>query len=106
RVRNGWSPAKRRVPGQEGRRNVAMIEVVETTNDRLARVRLVITRHFIVRQMADDGNRPVKMVRVRGAEARDLAAGLRPDRGVMRMRVYDAADRLECAIKREMRRQI
>src|SRR4029079_1918922 len=56
--------------------------------------------------VSHDGNRPVKVVRVGGTETRDLAARLRPDGGVVRMRVDHPADRVERAIERQMRRQI
>ena len=48
----------------------------------------------------------MEVVGVRGAEAGDLAAGLRPGGGVARMRVHHAADLREGAVERHVRGEI
>ena len=106
RLGNRWSPAKGRVSGQQCRRYMAMVELHETPHDRVSRIRLVLAFDLIVRQVGDHRDRAMKVVRVRRAETGDLAARLRPDRGVVRVRMDDTADRVERAIQREVCRQI
>ena len=61
---------------------------------------------FFCSERLGDGNRAVKVVGVRGAEAGNGAAGLCPGGGELRMRVDDAANLGELPVEQGVRVQI
>ena len=68
------------------------VDAFHARDDGDAGVGFVAGLDFFARELRGDGHLAVEVVGVRGAEAGDLAIGLRPGGGVARVGVYDAAD--------------
>ena len=75
-------------------------------NDGRSGICFVLASDLFVGHHFCQGNRAVKIVGVRAAEARNRLAGLGPRRGVFGMRVCDSADGRKCAIQGGMRWKI
>ena len=81
-------------------------QALERLDDHVARLLLVVALDLVARQRARDGDRPAEVVGVRRAEARELAARLRPRGRERRVRVDDAADAGEAAVEDEVRGRV
>src|SRR5260370_20705088 len=101
-VRDRLAPTERGVPADKHRGTVQRIPLPERRNDRDGGVEFIVSWDRFGRQRRTYGHWSAKIIRVRGAEAGDLATRLSPCRSVARMRVRDAADLRECAIERGM----
>lgn len=91
-LRRSCAPAGRGVAGDEHRWRAEGIELCEAAHDGVARVGFVIGDNLRGRKRARDGDRAMEVVRVRSAEARDFAAGLRPGGSGTGMRVRDSTN--------------
>src|SRR5580704_3427531 len=100
------APAKWRMPRHQNSRHVQRIQLRESPHDRVARIHFIVVANLFRRQRTGHRNRPVKIIRMRRAEARNLARRLRPRRCVSRMRVRHAADSLKRFVQNQMRRQV
>ena len=82
------------------------LKAIESLDYDLAGVEFVGGLHLRLREDARNRNEPVERVGVRRAVARNLAARLRPRRGLGRMRVDHAPDALEVLVGLDVRRRV
>src|SRR6185312_533967 len=106
RFSGGFTPRKWRMSRDEYSRHVHWINSVEPPKDGVPDVGFILALDFGGRQMFGYRNRAVEVIGVRRAEARNLLASLRPDRGVARMCMNDSADFRERAVQDQVRCQV
>ena len=78
RFRRRGAPAKRRMPRHQHSRHMQRIQLREPPHDRVTRVHFVVVANLFRRQRARHRNRPVKIIRVRRPETRNLARAPAP----------------------------
>jgi hypothetical protein len=99
------APSERAVSVDENPGRFAGIEAAEAPDDGAAGIALIVAGDLGGFERGGDGDGAAAVIGLSGAVAGDFAAGLRPGRGVGRVRVDDAAG-AEGAVDLQMRRQI
>ena len=92
--------------GNQARGAAQRVEAFHAGNDGEPGIRFVIGLDLLARELGGERDFAVEVVRVRGAEARDLAIRLRPCGGMARVRVHDAADFGKRFVERDVGREI
>src|ERR1700755_163365 len=99
-------PHKRSMSGDENGRYLERIEILKSSDNSATGIEFIIVTNLLGRHVSRDRNGSSAIVRVSGAEASEIEAGLRPGSGISRMCVNDSPDPAESSIQSDMGEQI